>query len=125
MCAGFHLEGDMKRAQLGCMLIFSLGVAAMAQQPAAPSANPTPTSIVEQNTQTGLPADGQTGWMREVTESRLLRDGVEIRSGRTLMRVTALRDDILRIHAAVTGGQLPLTEDGSWALLPEVRNKAI
>jgi len=115
----------MKRAQLGCMLIFSLGVAAMAQQPAAPSANPTPTSIVEQNTQTGLPADGQTGWMREVTESRLLRDGVEIRSGRTLMRVTALRDDILRIHAAVTGGQLPLTEDGSWALLPEVRNKTI
>ena len=42
-------------------------------------------------------------------------DGIEVRRGDTVMRVTALTDDILRVRIA-RGGTFP--EDASWAVLP-------
>ncbi len=48
----------------------------------------------------------------------LLADGIEVRSGGTLLRVDAIGDDILRVRIAARG-RLP--EDASWAVPAEVR----
>ncbi|MGN6620513.1 MAG: glycoside hydrolase family 31 protein [Sphingomonas sp.] len=49
-------------------------------------------------------------------------DGIEVRRGDTVMRVTALTDDILRVRIA-RGGTFP--EDASWAVLPAMRAAAV
>ena len=45
-------------------------------------------------------------------------DGLEVRRGRVLMRLTALTDQILRVRIARDG---VLPEDASWAVLPPMR----
>src|SRR5450755_1625883 len=49
-------------------------------------------------------------------------DGADIRSGPWFMRVTALADDILRVHAAAAGDW---PEDASWAVPGEVRSRSV
>ena len=51
-------------------------------------------------------------------ELRPLPDGVEWRSGDLIERVTALRDDVVRVRVGPHG---VLPEDASWAVLPEAR----
>src|SRR5690606_16299374 len=48
----------------------------------------------------------------------LRNDGIEVRSGDTLLRVDAITDEILRVRIA-PDGELP--EDASWAVPAEVR----
>jgi alpha-glucosidase len=99
------------RARLFLLILFAqLGLAALAQHPAA--------SIAEQNVQTGLPANGATAVFSSVTDSRALSNGFEIRSGQAVMQVTALRDDVLRIRAGAAG---TLPEDASWAVVAATR----
>ncbi len=45
-------------------------------------------------------------------------DGLELRRGRTVLRIAALRDDVLRLRIGRDGS---LPEDASWAVLPEAR----
>ena len=56
-----------------------------------------------------------------VTGSHPLRDGVEIQAGSAILRITALRDDIIRVR--ISPGPLP--EDASWAVLSAARTKSI
>ncbi|MGC1450015.1 MAG: TIM-barrel domain-containing protein [Candidatus Sulfotelmatobacter sp.] len=56
-----------------------------------------------------------------VTGSQALRDGIEIHAGSATLRITALRDDIVRVRIAP--GALP--EDASWAVLPGPRSKSV
>jgi len=51
-----------------------------------------------------------------------LANGVDVRVGAQLMRVTALRDDIIRIRFARDG---VLPEDASWAVLADARKSAV
>src|SRR5258708_37727560 len=60
--------------------------------------------------------------LETVTGSQSLRDGIEIQAGTASLRITALRDDILRVRV-VPGGALP--EDASWAVLPGPRSKSV
>src|SRR5712671_2172284 len=60
--------------------------------------------------------------LETVTGSQSLRDGIEIQAGPASLRITALRDDILRVRVA-PGGALP--EDASWAVLPGPRSKFV
>ena len=53
---------------------------------------------------------------------KALPNGIELTSGTTILQVTALRDDVLRVRAGHSG-QLP--EDASWAVLPEARTSKI
>jgi alpha-glucosidase len=53
-----------------------------------------------------------------VTGVTPLANGIELRDGALLMRITALRDDVLRIRSSRNG---VLPEDASWAVLPEAR----
>jgi alpha-glucosidase len=56
-----------------------------------------------------------------VTGVTQLPNGIELRDGDLVMRITALRDDVLRIRA----GQVVLPEDASWAVLPEARSASV
>ena len=51
--------------------------------------------------------------LEAVSSSQPLRDGIEVKSGSATLRITALRDDILRVRIAPTGA---LPEDSSWAV---------
>ena len=51
-----------------------------------------------------------------------LPNGVEIRDGKMILQVVALRDDVLRIRQA-TNGQLP--EDASWAVPQSIRHESV
>ncbi len=57
-----------------------------------------------------------------VTNSQPLRDGIQIQSGPATLRITALRDDIIRVRIAPSD---TLPEDASWAVLPEPRTKSV
>ena len=57
-----------------------------------------------------------------VSSSQPLRDGIEVKSGSATLRITALRDDILRVRIAPTGA---FPEDSSWAVLPGPRGKSV
>jgi alpha-glucosidase len=74
----------------------------------------------------GLPAQssaasGPATTLDAVTGSQSLRDGIEIQAGPATVRITALRDDIIRVRIAA--GALP--EDASWAVVPESRTKSV
>jgi alpha-glucosidase len=57
-----------------------------------------------------------------VTASQPLRDGIQIQVGGGTIRITAQRDDIIRVRISPSS---TLREDASWAVLPESRTKTI
>src|SRR3954468_8777354 len=57
----------------------------------------------------------------KVTSADPQRDGITVHAGAATLRITALRDDILRVRIAA-GNEFP--EDTSWAVLPEARNQS-
>jgi alpha-glucosidase len=52
-----------------------------------------------------------------VTSRAWFQSGIEVRSGPIVVRITALRDDVVRIRAGI----YKLPEDASWAVLPQAR----
>src|SRR3954454_3288865 len=71
-----------------------------------------------QNPETAQPALA----LDAVTSAQPLHDGIQIQAGTATLRITALRDDIIRVRIA-PGTDLP--EDASWAVLPEARSKSV
>ena len=59
--------------------------------------------------------------LEAVTGSQALRDGIELQTGSATLRITALRDDIVRVRIAAG----PLPEDASWSVLPGPRGKSV
>jgi alpha-glucosidase len=57
-----------------------------------------------------------------ITQLSPLKEGIELRDGSLVMRITALREDVLRIRASQTG---KLPEDASWAVLPQARSASV
>jgi alpha-glucosidase len=55
-----------------------------------------------------------------VGEVHALPNGIEIRRGNMLLRVSALRDDVLRVRLAASGN---FPEDASWAVSDEIRKQ--
>jgi alpha-glucosidase len=88
-------------------LVFFLGAAAIALSSASAQ-----TAFAAQSAIT----------LEAVTRSQPRRDGIDIQAGSASLRITALRDDILRVRIA-PGSALP--EDASWAVLPEPRSKSV
>jgi alpha-glucosidase len=60
--------------------------------------------------------------LEAVTGSTAQRNGIDVQAGSASLRITALRDDIIRVRIA-PGSTFP--EDSSWAVLPEARAKSI
>jgi alpha-glucosidase len=86
------------------ILLFGLAIAATNSASAQTAVSSQPTVTLE-----------------AVTDSKPLRDGIELQTGSATMRITALRDDIVRVRIAP--GALP--EDASWAVLPGPRSKSV
>src|SRR5947209_5139112 len=57
-----------------------------------------------------------------VSSAQPLRDGIQIQSGPGVLRITALRDDIIRVRVSPNSA---LPEDASWAVLSDARTKSI
>ena len=72
--------------------------------------------------QTVTPASQPRVVLESVTSSEPFRDGIAIQAGSATLRITALRDDIIRVRIA-PGSTLP--EDASWAVLPASREKSV
>ena len=87
----------------GC-LITILCAAAAAQTSAQPGASVTPLAF------------------DQVTSASALPNGMEVHDGLLTLRITALRDGVLRLRASRTG---TLPEDASWAVLPEARASSV
>src|SRR5262249_19384115 len=50
-----------------------------------------------------------------------LRNGADVRAGTARVRITALRDSVVRVHIAPLGAVPPAAEAFSWAVVPEAR----
>jgi alpha-glucosidase len=96
-----------------CVLFFAMAVALVSPQAQTASASRPPTA--DDRTADRIAIETTTG-------SHSLRDGIEIQSGAAALRITALRDDILRIRIA-PGSTFP--EDVSWAVLPGPHSKSV
>jgi alpha-glucosidase len=87
-------------------LVFLLGIALVVPGAAfSQTASPSPAAIT----------------LDAVTSFHAESNGIEIQSGAATLRITALRDDIIRVRIAP--GALP--EDASWAVLSGARAKSI
>ncbi|HEY4047359.1 MAG TPA: TIM-barrel domain-containing protein [Acidobacteriaceae bacterium] len=60
--------------------------------------------------------------LEALSNSQPLREGLQIQAGPAQLRITALRDDILRVRIAA---ESTLPEDASWAVLPGPRSKSV
>ncbi len=60
--------------------------------------------------------------LEAVTTSQTRGDGIAVQAGSASLRITALRDDIIRVRMTA-GKNFP--EDASWAVLPEPRSKSV
>ena len=78
-------------------------------------------AVVASISASGQPSSQPATTIDAVTGFQPLRDGVEIQAGSATLRITALRDDIIRVR--ISPGALP--EDASWAVLPAARTKSI
>src|SRR5215469_4318966 len=86
------------------MLVWT-GIAAFASAVAQTAASPQASVVID-----------------AVTASEVLQDGLQMQAGATALRITALRDDIIRVRISPSA---TLPEDASWAVLAESRSKAI
>jgi len=69
-------------------------------------------------------AKNSSGWyvLDTLSTSTPLQNGIEVRSGQAVMRILALRDDVIRIRISGDGG---LPEDASWAALSSARQNQV
>lgn len=58
--------------------------------------------------------------LNEFSGARPLANGIEISSGQSIIQITALRDDVIRVRIGRNGA---LPEDASWAVLPAARQQ--
>jgi alpha-glucosidase len=66
--------------------------------------------------------DTSSAWATQGIHAEALPNGIQISAHGTILQITALRDDVLRVRAG-DDGQLP--EDASWAVLPSARNASV
>ncbi len=65
---------------------------------------------------------GSTLEFSQVTGTTDLPNGVELHDGPLVLRIVALRDDVIRIRGSRTGA---VPEDASWAVLPDARHASV
>jgi len=60
--------------------------------------------------------------LEKVTSSQTLRDGIDLKAGALTVRITALRNDIIRVRISPDS---TLPEDASWAVLPTAHGSSV
>ena len=66
--------------------------------------------------------DSASASFSHVTASTPLANGIEVHNGKMVLRITAQREDVLRVRAACDG---VLPEEASWAVLPDARTASV
>jgi len=102
-----ELQLRLWKVRLPLLLSFALVFSGVYHSPAS-AQNPA-----------GSPSTAQRSHNIQV---KTLPNGIQISAHGTILRITALRDDVLRVRAA-DNGRLP--EDASWAVLPSSRTASI
>jgi len=87
------------------VVLLEIAVAALSSAPAQTAAASPPSTTLD-----------------SVTGAQALPDGVELRAGSATLRVTALRDDIIRVRISA---ESTLPEDASWSVLSGPRSKSV
>ena len=87
------------------VVLLEIAVAALSSAPAQTAAASPPSTTLD-----------------SVTGAQALRDGVELRAGSASLRITALRDDIIRVRISA---ESTLPEDASWSVLSGPRSKSV
>ena len=87
------------------VLLFVIAAGLTIAPPARSAAGPQPETRLE-----------------AVTGSQALHYGIEIHAGAASLRITALRDDIVRVRVSADG---TMPEDASWAVLSGPRGKSV
>src|ERR1700758_3692668 len=68
-------------------------------------------------------SQGQTSTeLSEFSGAKALPNGIEVSSGKAIIQITALRDDVIRVRIGRDG---VLPEDASWAVLPSARQQRV
>jgi alpha-glucosidase len=80
------------------------------------------SAIASASAQTASPETKPAVMLEAVSGSQPLQNGIQIQAGPAQLRITALRDDTIRIRIA-PGATLP--EDASWAVLPASRTSSV
>jgi alpha-glucosidase len=88
------------------LLLFLLGITSSPAEPQSQEVSETSAILVA----------------GRISQSLALNNGIEARSGSIILRVTALRDDVIRVRV---GPRDVLPEDASWAALPEARTSSV
>ena len=68
------------------------------------------------------PAGSPAVTLDTISASQPLGDGIQVQSGPAVLRIIALRNDIVRVRVSPTS---VLAEDASWAVLPQSRTTSI
>src|SRR5271156_2991304 len=79
-------------------------------------------AIASASAQTASPETKPSVMLEAVSGSQPLQNGIQIQAGAAQLRITALRDDIIRVRIA-PGTNLP--EDASWAVLAASRTSSV
>jgi alpha-glucosidase len=91
-----------------CLLVLLCAPTGYAARDSGPSSGPASSRVVTLTD--------------PLTSTKALPSGIEVRTGKSLLRVEALRDDVLRVRLAEDG---VLAEDASWAVLPVARTSRV
>jgi alpha-glucosidase len=90
---------------VACAALFAVAAAATYPAAAAPQ-TPTPQIVI----------------LGKATGFRSLRDGLQVQVGKAALRISALRDDILRVQISSDG---KFSRDASWAVLPQAQHHVL
>src|ERR1700730_2264297 len=97
----------MSYARMPLVLPFALILAGAFHCPASAQSNVHTPSTAQRN---------------QNIQAKALPNGIQISAHGTILQITALRDDVLRVRAG-DNGRLP--EDASWAVLPSARSASV
>jgi alpha-glucosidase len=105
---GFRSGLSLRNVLSSCLLILVCVTSGYTTRDSGPPSNSESSPVVAMND--------------PLTSIKTLPYGIEVCAGKSLLRVEALRDDVLRVRVAEDG---IFAEDASWAVLPQARTHRV
>jgi alpha-glucosidase len=96
---------------------YGAGLALLVLSLTSQAGEPSRTSATEKTAKAEKSAE-----QKESRSNSVLRNGIEVRRGKMILQVVALREDVLRVREGING-ELP--EDASWAVPAQIRHEAV
>src|SRR6266852_5589647 len=110
-------ETTMRLQILTKTRFYGAGLALLVLSLTSQAGEPSRTSATEKTAKAEKSAE-----QKESRSNSVLRNGIEVRRGKMILQVVALREDVLRVREGING-ELP--EDASWAVPAQIRHEAV